>query len=106
MEDKYNPSRLLPEIATYFESEEKIICEVPNEEIAKYRISVYPKKSMHKFVIMMVNDRIELLRKNAIKNYDELEKNKDELGHVAVFKGRKPLRTYRTYEEFFGDMGF
>lgn len=105
MEKKYNPSILLMGVALNFEFEGKEHDLVTNDELAKYEILIEIKDSIDKFRLRMFNDKLLLLRGKTVKNHDELEKNKDNLGAVVVNSVQKSPIKYSNYEDFWKKIG-
>lgn len=101
MRKKYDPNFLLLCVATYFESEEKMRWVVDNNVFPKYEIVIKIKDSVDKFRIGMCGVRLLLMRGNVIKNHDELEKNKDNLGAVVVNRVEKTSIEYPDFEDFY-----
>lgn len=101
MRKKYDPNFLLLCVATYFESEGKMRWVVDNDVFAKYEIVIEIKDSVDKFRIGMYGKRLLLMRGNLIKNLDELEKNKDNLGAVVVNRLQKTSIEYSDFEDFY-----
>ena len=101
MRKKYDPNFLLLCVATYFESEGKMRWVVDNDVFAKYGIVIEIKDSVDKFRIGMYGKRLLLMKGNVIKNHDELEKNKDNLGTVVVNSLQKTSIEYPDFEDFY-----
>jgi len=101
MKKKYDPNFLLLYVAAYFESEEKLRLVVENDVFAKYEILIEIKDSVEKFRIRMHGKRLLLMRGSLIKNHDELEKNKDNLGTVVVNRVDKTSIEYSDFESFY-----
>jgi hypothetical protein len=101
MRKKYDPNFLLLRVASYFESEGKMRWVVDNNVFAKYEIVIEIKDSVDKFRIRMYGKRLLLMRGNLIKNLDELEKNKDNLGAVVVNRLQKTSIEYSDFEDFY-----
>lgn len=101
MEKKYDPNFLLLYVAAYFESEGKMRWVVDNDVFAKYEIAIEIKDSVDKFRIGMYGKRLLLMRGSVIKNHDELEKNKDNLGAVVVNRVDKTSIEYSDFESFY-----
>ena len=100
MENKYNPEFLLGRTTSYFESEGKMSWTFTNDEMAKYEIVIAIKDSTDKFTIRMFEDRVVLLIGKRVKNHEELERNKDNLGAVIVNRGQETSTNYPNYEVF------
>jgi len=100
MEDKYNPERLLLRVANSLESEGKMAWSVAYEDLARYEILIEIKDSNDNFRIRMLEDKVVLLRRRTVKNHDELEKNKDNLGGVVINRMQKSPINYSNYEDF------
>lgn len=110
MEDKYNSAFLLLKTARFFETKDGNM-DINNDVIANYRIEIGIKDRAEKYTILMDQQGgIKLLEgaeiSGRVRGNEELEKNKDELESVTIFKHGKPHRTYQTYEEFCWDMEF
>lgn len=101
MKKKYDPNFLLLYVAAYFESEEKMRLRVDNDVFAKYEIVIEIKDSVDKFRIGMHGKRLLLMRGSVIKDHDELEKNKDNLGTVVVNRLQKTSIEYPDFESFY-----
>jgi hypothetical protein len=101
MRKKYDPNFLLLRVASYFESEGKMRWVIDNNVFTKYEIIIVIKDSVDKFRIGMHGNRLLLMRGNAVKSHDELEKNKDNLGAVVVNRAHKTSIEYSDFEHFF-----
>lgn len=101
MRKKYDPNFLLLKVATYFESEGKMRWIVDNDVFTKYEIIIAIKDSVDKFRIGMQENRLLLMRGHVVKNHDELEKHKDNLGAVVVNRVQKTSIEYSDFEDFF-----
>jgi len=105
MEKKYDPNQLLLSVAICFESEGKTLFEVPNEEIAKYKIEIEIKDSAKKYTIAMDKKGEVLLLEGVdlsgwIKKHEVLEQNKDNLTAVKIFKQNLEIVKFDTFDDF------
>lgn len=81
---------------------------VTNDELANYRIEIEIKDSAKKYTIDMDKKGRILVLEGArasllgwVKNPDELEKNKDNLGAVVVNRKKKEPVEYPDFENFY-----
>lgn len=105
MEEKYEPYRLLFRTAQHFEREEGNNY-VNNDVIANYRIEIGIKDSAKNYAIRMdQKGGVSLLEVEAetfkiIKNHEELEKNKDNLTAVKIFKQNLEMVKFDKFDDF------
>lgn len=105
MEEKYDPNYLLIQTVAYFESEGKTHFVVKNEDTIKYKIEIGIKDSAKKYTIAMDQKGNILLLKGAeisgrIMKSDELEKNKDNLTTVKIFKQNLEQVKFDSFNDF------